>query len=122
MAEMGQASDPGLMTHKLRETCEEAPDRQRGTSVEELAWRGEIPGLMSLQETREDLAGMKDSTEIGGWSSIKGTEVIEETAETEEMAVEAEGSADEVAMKAKESEALQKTKDRGDDFLKQLTS
>lgn len=121
MAEMGQASDPGLMTHNLKESCEEAPDRQRGTSAVELALRGEIRVLMTLQETREDLAGMKDRTEIGGWILIKGTEVIEEMAETEEMAVEAEESADEVAMKAKESEALPKTKDRGDDLLKQLT-
>lgn len=116
MAGMGQASDPGLMTHNLKETCEEAPDRQRGTSVVELALRGEIRVLMNLQETREDLGGTKDSTEIGGWSLIKGT------AETEEMAVEAEESADEVGMKAKESEALQKTKDRGDDLLKKVTS
>lgn len=119
---MGQASDLGLMTHNLKESCEEAPDRQRGTSAVELALRGEIRVLMNLQETREDPAGTKDSTEIGGWSLIKGTEVIEETAETEEMAVEAEESADEVAMKAKESEALQNTKDRGDDLLKQVTS
>lgn len=122
MAEMGQASDPGLMTHNLRETCEEAVDRRRRTSEGGLALKGEIPVLMKLRGRREDLVGTRGGIEIGGWSLIQETEVIDETAEREEMAVEAEENAEEVAMKAKESAALPITRGHGDDLLKQLIS
>ena len=122
MVEMAQATDPGLTTYNLKETCGETADIRRGTFVAELALRGGIPVPMNLQGTRGDLAGRKGSIEIGGWSLIRETEVIGEMAEIEGMAVEAEGSAEEVAMRAKGSEALEKTRGHGGDLLNQTRS
>ena len=107
------------MTYNLKETREEEAARRRGTSVVELALREGIPVPMNLRGTRGDPAGTKGSIEIGGWSLIRETEVIEETAEIEEMVVEAEESVEEVATRAKGSEALEKTRGHGGDFLNQ---
>lgn len=118
MAEMEQASDPGLTTLTLKETRERAVGRQRRTFVAELVLRGESPARTKHQGRREDLVGRKDSIEIEGWSLIRETEAIEGTGETEEKAVEAEGNAEEAAMKDKGSEALERTKGHGGDLLK----
>ena len=115
MVEMALATDLGPMTYNLKETREATADIRRGTSVVELALKEGIPVSMNLRGTQGDLAGTKGSTEIGGWSLIRETEVIGETAEIEEMVVEAEGSAEEVAMRAKGSEALEKTRGHGGD-------
>ena len=48
--------------------------------------------------------------------------MIEETVEIEEMAVEAEESVEEVGMKAKGNEALEKTRGHGGDLVKQRRS
>lgn len=117
MAEMEQQSDLGLMTHSLIETWEEAVHKPRRTSVVELAQRGETHVPMKLRGTREDLAETEGSIEIGEESLIRETEVIEEMGGREETAVGAEESAEEAAMKAKGSEALQITKGHGDDML-----
>lgn len=118
MAEMEQASDPGLTTLTLKETRERAVGRQRRTFVTELVLRGESPARTKHQGRREDLVGRKDSIEIEGWSLIRETEAIEGMGETEETAVEAEENAAEAAMKDKGSEALERTKGHGGDLLK----
>ena len=116
MAEMEQESDPGPTTHKLRETCEEAVDKRRRTFVVGQVLRGETPVLKNRQGTREDQAGRRGSIEIGEESLSRERQVIGEMGEIEETAVGAEESGEEVAMKAKGSEASPTIKGHGDDM------
>lgn len=81
------------------------------------ALRGETPVLKNPQGTREDQAGRKGSIEIGEESLSRERQVIGEMGEIEEMVVGAEESGEEVAMKAKGSEASPTTKGHGDDML-----
>lgn len=74
---------------------------------------------MNLRGIREDLAGTKGSIEIGEESLIREMEVTGEMGGIEETAVGAEESAEEAAMKAKGTEALQITKGLEDDLLEQ---
>ena len=114
--EMEQQSDLDKMTYSLKEICEEVV-KLRETFAEGLVQIGETRGPMNLRETREGLAETKDSIESGEESLIREMEVIAEMGGREERAVGAEESADEAAMTAREIEALQITRGRGDDIL-----